>query len=59
MSISSPAAPGLTVGPLKTVVSGYNHIFMAIDKFTKWIEVKPITTTTTAKAVEFIEEISH
>ena len=33
MSISSTAAPGLTVGSLKTVVSGYNHIFMAIDKF--------------------------
>ena len=44
-----------SVGPLKMVVSGYNHIFMAIDKFTKWIEVKPIA----AKAAEFIEEISH
>ena len=32
---------------------------MAIDKFTKWIEVKPMTTTTAAKAAEFIEEISH
>ena len=32
---------------------------MAIDKITKWIEVKPVTTTTAAKAAEFIEEISH
>ena len=32
---------------------------MAIDKFTKWIEVKPVTATTAAKAAEFIEEISH
>ena len=47
------------VGPLKTSVSGYNHIFVAIDKFTKWIEVKPMTATTAAKAAEFIEEISH
>ena len=47
------------MGPLKTAVGGYNHIFMAIDKFTKLIEVKPVTTTTLAKAVEFIEEISH
>ena len=32
---------------------------MAIDKFTKWIEVKPVTATTAAKAAEFIEEISQ
>ena len=47
------------VGPLKTAVGGYNHIFVAIDKFTKWIEVKPVIATTAAKAAEFIEEISH
>jgi len=40
-------------------VSGYSHIFVAIDKFTKWIEVKPVTATTAAKAAEFIEEISQ
>ena len=38
---------------------GYSHIFVAIDKFTKCIEVKPLTATTAAKAAEFIEEISH
>jgi len=47
------------VGPLKTAVGGYSHIFVAIDKFTKWIEVKPLTATTAAKAAEFIEEISQ
>ena len=47
------------MGPLKTAVGGYSHIFMAIDKFTKWIEVKPVTATTAANAAEFIEEISH
>ena len=40
-------------------VDGYNHIFMAIDKVAKWIDVKPVTATTAAKAAEFIEEISH
>ena len=40
-------------------VGGYNHIFVVIDKFTKWIEVKLVTATTAAKAAEFIEEISH
>jgi hypothetical protein len=47
------------VGPLKTAASGYSHIFVAIDKFTKWIEVKPVIDTTAAKAAEFIKEISH
>ena len=41
------------MGPLKTVVGGYNHIFVAIDKFTRWIEVKPVTATTATKASEF------
>ena len=48
-----------SVGPLKTAVGGYSHIFVSIDKFTKWIKVKPVTATTAAKAAEFIEEISH
>ena len=39
-----------------TAVGGYSHIFVAIDKFTKWIEVKIVTATTVAKAAEFIEE---
>ena len=47
------------MGPLKTAVGGYNHIFVPIDKFTKWIEVKTVTTTTAAKEAEFREEISH
>ena len=44
---------------MKMAVGGYSHIFVAIDKFTKWIEVKPVTATTAAKAAKFIEEISH
>ena len=44
---------------MKTAVGRYCHILVAIDKFTKWIEVKPVTATTAAKAAEFIEEISN
>ena len=47
------------MGPLKIAQGGYTHIFVAIDKFTKWIEVKPVSTTTAAKAAEFIQEITH
>ena len=47
------------MGPLKTVQGSYTHIFVAIDNFTKWIEVKPVSTTSAAKAAEFIQEITH
>ena len=47
------------VGPLKTTPGGFNHIFVAIDKFTKWIEVKPLVKTTGAKAAEFFDDIKH
>jgi hypothetical protein len=30
-----------------------------MDKFTKWIEVKPATSIIAAKAVEFIREIMY
>jgi hypothetical protein len=47
------------VGPLKAAQGGYTHIFVAIDNFTKRIEVKPVSTTLAAKGAEFIEEITH
>jgi hypothetical protein len=30
------------VGPFKTVPGGLTHLLVAVDKFTKWIEAKPI-----------------
>ena len=50
---------GLYRLPGHSPVGGYNHTFVAIDKFTKWIKVKPVTATTVAKAAEFIAVISH
>jgi transposase InsO family protein len=35
----------------------YTHVLVAIDKFTKWIEYKPIASLTSAKAMEFIQDI--
>jgi hypothetical protein len=43
------------IGPLKKPQAGYTHVLVAIDKFTKWIEYKPIASLTSAKAVEFIK----
>jgi hypothetical protein len=38
---------------MKTKVE-FTHIFIAVDKFTKWNEAKPATSITAAKAMEFI-----
>jgi hypothetical protein len=45
------------IGPFKKAQGGYTHVLVAIDKFTKWIEYKPIASLTSAKAVEFIPDI--
>jgi hypothetical protein len=30
-------------GPLRKVPEGYTHLLVAIDKFSKWVKVRPIT----------------
>jgi hypothetical protein len=47
------------VGPLKKAKGGFEYIFVAIDKFTKWIEYKPLVKYNTVKAVEFIQDTMH
>jgi transposase InsO family protein len=47
------------VGPFKKAKGGFTHIFVAVDKFTKWVEAKPAASITAAKAVEFIKEIMY
>jgi hypothetical protein len=47
------------VGPFKKAKCGFTHIFVAVDKFTKWIEVRAMTSITTAEAMEFIRKIMH
>ena len=41
------------VGPLKKAPGGFTHLLVAIDKFTKWIEAKPITMIDSKEAVKF------
>jgi len=43
--------------PFKKAQGGYDHILVAVDKFTKWIEFKPINTLKASKAAEFIQDI--
>jgi hypothetical protein len=47
------------VGPLKKAKGGFTHIFVTVDKFIKWIKVKPTASITVSKAVEFIREIMY
>src|SRR6266540_675873 len=45
------------VYPLQRAPGGYTHLFVAIDKFTKWIEAKTVATIIAAKAKEFFQDI--
>jgi transposase InsO family protein len=47
------------VGSFKKAKGGFTHIFVAVDNFTKWIEVNPAASITAAKALEFIKEITY
>jgi hypothetical protein len=48
-----------SVGTFKTAPRGYKHILVAVDKFTKWIEVRAVATVTSKEAAKFIEDITH
>ena len=47
------------VGPLKKAPSGFTHLLMAVDKFTKWIEAKTITNIRSEEAVKFFLDIIY
>ena len=48
-----------SVGPFRTALGGYKHIIVTVDKFTKWIEVRPVAKVTSSEAAKFIEDITH
>ncbi|KAK1678178.1 hypothetical protein QYE76_039026 [Lolium multiflorum] len=45
------------VGPFKTAGGGMSHLLVMIDKFTKWIEAKPIKKLDGSTGVTFLKEI--
>jgi len=47
------------VAPLEKAPGGYTHLLVAVDKFMKWIEARPITTIKFAQAVAFFLDIVH
>jgi transposase InsO family protein len=38
---------------------GYTHLLVAIDKFSKWVEVRPITNLRAEQAISFFTDIIH
>jgi hypothetical protein len=51
---------GLTlVGPLQKAPRGFTHLMVAINKFSKWIEVWPLTNIKFEQAVAFFTDIIH
>ena len=47
------------IGPLPIALGRFTHILVAVDKFTKWIEYKPIVKISSDRAVDFISDIIH
>ena len=47
------------IGPFKPTLGGFRYLYVAINKFSKWIEYKPLVSATAMKAVELFEDIIH
>jgi hypothetical protein len=41
------------IGPLQKAPGGYTHLLVAINKFSKWIEVRPLNSIRSEQAVAF------
>jgi transposase InsO family protein len=47
------------VGPLRKAPEGFTHLLVAIEKFSKWVEVRPITNLRAEQAVTFFNDIIY
>ena len=47
------------VEPLKKAPGGFTHLLVAVDKFTKWIEAKPISNIRSEEAIKFFLDIFY
>jgi hypothetical protein len=47
------------VGPFRTAPGSYRFILVAIYKFTKWIEVRPVVKVTSEEAAKFMRDMTH
>jgi transposase InsO family protein len=47
------------IEPLKPALGGFHWVYVIIDKFSKWIEYKPLVSGTAKKVAELLDEIIH
>jgi hypothetical protein len=47
------------IGPFKPAPGGFRWAYVIIDKFSKWIEYKPLVSGTAKKVAELLDEIIH
>jgi transposase InsO family protein len=47
------------IGPMRKAPGGYTHLLVAIDKFSKWVEVRPITNLRAEQVMTFFTEIIY
>ena len=45
------------VGPFKRSKDKKTHLLVAVDKFTKWVEVEPVSKCDVAIAVQFVQKV--
>jgi hypothetical protein len=48
-----------SVGPFRTAPGSYRFILVAVDKFNKWIEVRPVAKVTSKEAAKFMQDTTH
>jgi hypothetical protein len=44
------------LGPLKTL-GGLTHLLITVNKFTKWVEAKPLSKISSTQGINFIRDI--
>ena len=47
------------IAPLAKAPGGFTYVLVAIDKFTKWIEYKPVMTQSASRVIDFICDILY
>jgi hypothetical protein len=47
------------IGPFRMAPGGYGHLLVALDKFSKWIEAKPVAQIRSNDMVEFFLDIVY
>jgi hypothetical protein len=47
------------IAHLPTAPGGFKRVLVAIDEFTKWIEVKPVTCLKADRVLNFLDELVH